>query len=108
VTALQPYLDAVNANALQGQKEKVGEENLLLLSGPSDKEHAVGSVTICGRFPNYICKTACALFIELLRQICESCCYNGSYEDKCWEKFSFWKDDFHDRNPACPHPNDMQ
>lgn len=67
---------------------------------------AVGGVAICGRFPNYACKIACTFFIETLRQIGEGCCYNGGYEEKCWENFSFWKDSFHDKNPKCPHPND--
>lgn len=67
---------------------------------------AVGGGLVCGRVPHWVCKSACFLFIETIRQICESCCYNGGYDEKCWERFSFWKDDFHDKNPNCSHPND--
>lgn len=67
---------------------------------------AVGGGLVCGKVPHWVCKSACFLFIETIRQICESCCYNGGYDEKCWTRFSFWKDDFHDKNPNCSHPND--
>lgn len=67
---------------------------------------SVGGNLVCARVPHYICKTACVFFIEALRQTCEGCCYNGGYDEKCWENFSFWKDDFYNKNRSCSHPND--
>lgn len=62
---------------------------------------AVGAFVACGRLPGVLCQTACTLFIEMMRQACEGCCYNGGIEEKCWENFSFWKDDFRRQKPQC-------
>ena len=65
---------------------------------------AVGGFVACGRIPHIGCQAACSLFVEMLRQTCEGCCYNGGIEEKCWEKFSIWKDDFNRQAPECTIP----
>lgn len=65
---------------------------------------AVGAGVACGRIPHFGCRTFYVLFVETCRQVCESCCYNGGIEEKCWENFSFWKDDFHRQKPGCSIP----
>lgn len=66
---------------------------------------AVGAAVICSRIPHLVCSAACVLFIEALRQVCEACCFHGGFKE-CWDKFAFWKDEYHDKNPRCPHPNE--
>lgn len=71
---------------------------------------AVSATAICSCLSNskhpviVLCKLSCIMFTEGLRQACEWCCYNGGIEDKCWNNFSTWKDDFHNENQNCPHP----
>lgn len=67
---------------------------------------AVGADIACSRIPHFVCSTACFLFVEAARQLCDECCYHGGWDEKCWEKFSFWKVDFHNKNPNCPDPKD--
>ncbi len=65
---------------------------------------AVSAGVACGRILHFGCRTFCLLFVETCRQVCEGCCYHGGVEEKCWENFSFWKDDFQRQNPDCTIP----
>ena len=64
---------------------------------------------LCGSLPNtspnvLSCKAICIMFVEGLRQSCESCCHQGDSKAKCSKYFEGWKEEFKNRNPQCPSP----
>lgn len=72
---------------------------------------AIASASVCGcisvpfgPITCGVCRTACLIFVEEIRQLCEWCCQNGGLGGKCWEQFETWKIDFHQKNPDCPQP----